>query len=76
MCPIRDWVRRAIHALPRGIRLRFSFPVRRGGCGFAAGNRPGLNYVYSTYDDRGPSLSPNPDKRSNNAVLGRAQFDF
>ncbi len=35
-----------------------------------------LNYVYSTYEEQGANLSPNKEKRSNNAVLGRAQVDF
>jgi len=35
-----------------------------------------LNYLYGNFAQRGTGLSPNPDKHSNNAVLGRAQLEF
>lgn len=35
-----------------------------------------LNYLYGNFARRGANLSPNPDKHSNNAVLGRAQLEF
>jgi phosphate-selective porin OprO and OprP len=35
-----------------------------------------VNYLYGSFDRQGKGLSPNPDKRSNNAVLGRAQLEF
>ena len=35
-----------------------------------------LNYLYGNFAQRGTNLSPNPDKHSNNAVLGRAQLEF
>ncbi len=35
-----------------------------------------VNYLYGSFDHQGKDQSPNPDKRSNNAVLGRAQLEF
>ncbi len=35
-----------------------------------------LNYLYGNFAQPGTGLSPNPDKHSNNAVLGRAQLEF
>lgn len=35
-----------------------------------------INYLYGNFDHQGKGHSPNPDKHSNNAVLGRAQLEF
>jgi phosphate-selective porin OprO/OprP len=35
-----------------------------------------VNYLYGNFANRGAGKSPNPDKHSNNAVLGRAQVEF
>jgi phosphate-selective porin OprO/OprP len=35
-----------------------------------------LNYLYGHFAEKGTNLSPDPDKHSNNAVLGRAQLEF
>ncbi len=38
--------------------------------------RLSVNYLYGHFDEAGEDLSPNPDKHSNNAVLGRVQLEF
>ena len=38
--------------------------------------RLSLNYLYGHFDEAGEDFSPNPDKHSNNAVLGRVQLEF
>ena len=35
-----------------------------------------LNYIYGTFDQTGNGGAPNPNKHSNNSVLGRMQLEF